>query len=295
MRNYQIISDSACDLPQALARRYRIRIIPFYVSFNQKTYLKEQEEIGIPEFYSILNEGRIIPKTSLPSVQDYIDRFERCLARDEDILCFCITSKFSGSYQSAVNARDIVLENHPEARIEVLDTSLVTATQGLLAMEAAKMREAGYTLDEVLERMPDLIESARIMFTVDTLEYLQKGGRIGKVTALAGSMLNLKPMIVVREGELMPYGNVRGRKKSLKKEIEMVEEYFRENHLSYDDYEFCVDCTDFDSPDVTYVKEKLEKLIDRKLDLPLFHVGVTIGTYTGPNTVGCCFIRKFTR
>ena len=295
MRNYQIISDSACDLPQALLRRYRIRVVPFYVSFNQKTYLKEHEEIGITEFYSILNEGRIIPKTSLPSVQDYADIFEKYAARGEDILCVCITSKFSGSYQSAVNAREIVLEDHPDARIEVLDSTLVTATQGLLVMEAAKMREAGYPMDEVLARLPELIESSRIMFTVDTLEYLQKGGRIGKVTALAGSMLNLKPMIVVREGELMPYGNVRGRKKSLKKEIEMVEEFFRENHLDYDDYEFCVDCTDFESPDVAYVKDKLEKLIGRKLELPLFHVGVTIGTYTGPNTVGCCFIRKFTR
>ena len=295
MKNYQIISDSACDIPAELTRRYRIRVVPFYVTFNQKTYLKEHEEIGITEFYSILNEGRIIPKTSLPSVQDYMDIFQACLDHGDDILCFCITSKFSGSYQSAVNAREILLEDYPDARIEVIDTTLVTATQGLLVLEAAKMREAGYRLDEVLEHLPALIESSRIMFTVDTLEYLQKGGRIGKVSALAGNVLNLKPMIVVRDGELMPYGNVRGRKKSLKQEIDMVQEFFNENRLNYDDYEFCVDCTDFDSPDVAYIKDRLEKLIGRELELPLFHVGVTIGTYTGPNTVGCCFIRKFTR
>ena len=94
-----------------------------------------------------------------------------------------------------------------------MDSSLATAAQGLLVLEAAKMREAGYSLDETCEKMQELKESARIMFTVDTLDYLQKGGRIGKVTALAGNVLNLKPMIVLREGELMPYGNVRGRKK----------------------------------------------------------------------------------
>ncbi|MBR1757235.1 MAG: DegV family protein [Lachnospiraceae bacterium] len=295
MRKFQIISDSACDLPKELVSRYRIRVIPFYVSFNQKVYLKESEEIGITEFYSILNEGKTFPKTSLPSVQDYIDCFEQCIEHGEDVLCFCITDKFSGSYASAVNAREIVLEDYPEAQISVMNTSLVTAAQGLLVIEAAKMREAGYTIDEILPKMHQLKETARIMFTVDTLEYLQKGGRIGKVTALAGNMLNLKPMIVVREGELNPYSNVRGRKKSLKKEVEMVEEFFTENRLNYEDYEFCIDCTDFDSPDVAYVKDKLEKVIGRELSLPLFHIGVTIGTYTGPNTVGCCFIRKFTR
>lgn len=293
MKTYQIISDSSCDIPQELLHQYQIDLIPFYVTFDQETYRKENIEITTGEFYRILNESNVIPKTSLPSVQDYMDLFEPILKEGKDILCFCITHKFSGSLQSAINARSILLEKYEDARIELVDSSLATAAQGLLVLEAAKMQQAGYSIDGTVKRISKLRETARIMFTVNTLEYLTKGGRVGKAASLAGTMLNLKPMIMLREGELMPYSNVRGRKKSLKKIIDMIEEHFHDYNLRYDDYEFCFACTEHDSEDLNWVIGKTEQLIGRKVTLMPFQIGVTIGTYTGPGALGCCFIRKY--
>ena len=209
-----------------------------------------------------------------------MNAFKEAIEAGQDVLCFCLTSKFSGSYQSAVNAKSILEEDYPNAKIVVVDSIQAT--------------EAGFEMDEVVDKIESIKNTARIMFTVDSLEYLQKGGRIGKVTSLAGTMLNLKPMIVLKEAELMPYSNVRGRKKALEKTLAMVEEYFEENDESYDDYDFCMaNATTME--ETMMMQEKVEALIGRKLDYPIFQIGVTIGTYTGPGAVGVFFVKKVDR
>lgn len=293
MKNFQIFSDSSCDLPIELIEQYNIRVIPYYITFDKETYYKEHEEISNEEFYKKL-ATKVFPKTSLPSVQDYMNAFKEAIEAGQDVLCFCLTSKFSGSYQSAVNAKSILEEDYPDAKIVVVDSIQATAGQGLVVLQAARMKEAGFEMDKVVEKIESIKNTARIMFTVDSLEYLQKGGRIGKVTSLAGTMLNLKPMIVLKEAELMPYSNVRGRKKALEKTLAMVVEYFEENNESYDDYDFCMaNATTME--ETMMVREKVEALIGRKLDYPIFQIGVTIGTYTGPGALGICFIKKFDR
>ncbi|HAU84456.1 MAG TPA: DegV family protein [Lachnospiraceae bacterium] len=293
MKNFQIFSDSSCDLPIELIEQYNIRVIPYYITFDKETYYKEHEEISNEEFYKKL-ATKVFPKTSLPSVQDYMNAFKEAIEAGQDVLCFCLTSKFSGSYQSAVNAKSILEEDYPNAKIVVVDSIQATAGQGLVVLQAARMKEAGFEMDEVVDKIESIKNTARIMFTVDSLEYLQKGGRIGKVTSLAGTMLNLKPMIVLKEAELMPYSNVRGRKKALEKTLAMVEEYFEENDESYDDYDFCMaNATTME--ETMMMQEKVEALIGRKLDYPIFQIGVTIGTYTGPGALGVCFVKKFDR
>lgn len=293
MKNFQIFSDSACDLPTELVEKYQIKVIPYYITFDKENYFKEHEEITNEEFYQRLAE-RVFPKTSLPSVQDYMNVFQAAIEQGNDVLCFCLTAKFSGSYQSAVNAKNILEEDYPDAKIVVVDSIQATGGQGLTVLQAAYMKEAGYELDKVAERIEEIKNTSRIMFTVDSLECLQKGGRIGKVTSLAGTMLNLKPMIVLKEAELMPYSNIRGRKKSLDKIIAMVEEYFTENNERYEDYDFCVaNATTME--ETLAVQAKLEELIGKKVAYPVSQIGVTIGTYTGPGAVGVCFIKKYDR
>ncbi|SFR56323.1 DegV family protein [Anaeromicropila populeti] len=292
MREFQIFSDSSCDIPRSLVEQQKISLIPFYITFDQENYYRENREITNEEFYQKLLKGGIFPKSSLPSVQDYINCFTECLEAGKDVLCFCLTHKFSGSYQSAVNAKLILEEKYTEAVITIIDSIQATAGQGLVVLQAAQMKAAGMSLDEIVEKIEELKSTARIMFTVDTLEYLQKGGRIGKVTSLAGTMLNLKPMIVLKDAELIPYSNIRGRKKSLDKILEMVEDHFNELNESYEQYDFCLaNATTLD--DTEKVQEKLEALIGKKIDYPVFQIGVTIGTYTGPGAVGVCFIKKF--
>lgn len=290
--SYQIFSDSSCDTPKELLESRDITLVPFYVSFDMENYHKENVDITNEEFYNKLTSDAIFPKTSLPSVEDYMNKFRTALDMGMDVLCICLTHKFSGSYQSAVNARNILEDDYPDAKIIIIDSIQATAGQGLLVLQAAAMKEAGYTIVENAARLEEIKHTARIMFTVDTLEYLMKGGRIGKVTSLAGTMLNLKPMIQVKDGELIPYSNVRGRKKALDKMLAMVKEYFDENHASYEDYDFCI-ANSLVQDEALAVKGRVEELIGREIPYPLFHIGITIGTNTGPGAIGVCFIKKY--
>jgi DegV family protein with EDD domain len=292
MNEYHIFSDSSCDVPQELLDVNHITLIPFYVTFDQENYYKENIEISNGQFYDVLLNKKVFPKTSLPSVQDYINHFEQSLEDGKDILCLCLTHKFSGSYQSAVNAKSILEEKYPNAKIYVIDSIQATAGQGIVLLQAAYMSQAGFTIEETVARLDEIKTTARIMFTVDTLEYLTKGGRVGKVASLAGTLLNIKPMIQLKDAELIPYSNVRGRKKALQKIIDMTAEYFTETGEKYVDYDFCMaNATSMD--ETLYVQEQLEKLIGRKLSYPVFQIGVTIGTYTGPGAIGVCFIKKY--
>lgn len=292
MSDYKIFCDSSCDTPGELLEQYDIELVPFYVSFDQELYQKEIVELSIPDFYKQLTAKKVFPKTSLPSVQDYISHFTGALQQRRDILCICLTSVFSGSYQSAVTARSILLEEYPQARIEIVDSIQATACEGLTLLQAACMREAGFSLADTVKRLEEIKTTSRILFTVGTLEYLQKGGRIGKAASLAGSMLNLKPLLVLKEGELHPAGTIRGRSKSLSRILSMVEEHFAEHNLRYEDYEFTV-ATGTCFEEAGQVKASLEEMISRKIHYPLFTVGVTIGTNTGPDAIGICFIRKY--
>lgn len=292
MKPYQIFSDSSCDLPDKLLVDYQIKLIPFYVSFDRENYFKENIEISKEEFFEAMTSRKAYASTSLPSVQDYIAMFRPALKEGKDILCLCLTQKFSGSYQSALSAKHILEEQYPDAVISIIDSIQATGGQGMLLMQIAAMKEAGLSIEEVTSKANILKTTARIMFTLDTLEYLSKGRRIGKVISLAKDMLNLKPLIQLKEAELIPYSNIRGRKKSLDKVFDMVKEYFHDTKESPGDYVFCI--VNATTPeDAYYLDERLETYLNRRLTLPIFQIGVTIGTYTGPGAIGICFIKRY--
>jgi DegV family protein with EDD domain len=292
MKAYQIFSDSACDLPDSLLKEHDIKLIPFYVSFDQEVYYKENIEITKEAFYEKLAPKNVFATTSLPSVQDYINEFKQALKSGHDIICLCLTHKFSGSYQSAVNAKHILEEQYPEANIQIIDSIQATAAQGILLLQLAYMKEAGLSLVQIVEKLSKIKSTARIMFTVDTLEYLAKGRRIGKVVSLAGNMLDLKPLIQLKEAELIPYSNVRGRKKSLEKVCVMMEEYFEESKETPNDYDFCIaNATTME--DALFLQRRVEEFIGRKITYPVFQIGVTIGTYVGSGGIGICFVKKY--
>ncbi len=294
MKAYQIFSDSSCDLPESLLKEHDIKLIPFYVSFDQDIYYKENVDITNEAFYEILSSKNVYSTTSLPSVQDYMNSFKQAIKNNFDIVCLCLTQKFSGSYQSAVNAKHILEEQYPEANIHIIDSIQATAGQGILLLQMAYMKSAGFSLEQMVQTIHKLKSTARIMFTVDNLDYLAKGRRIGKVASLAGNMLDLKPLIQLKEAELVPYSNVRGRKKSLEKIYSMVEEYFQETGENPKDYDFGIaNATTME--DALALQKQVEAFIDRSITYPVFQIGVTIGTYTGPGGIGICFVKKFDR
>lgn len=290
MPNYKLFSDSSCDLPISYVQQYDIGIIPYSVSLGDETYYKEISELKTEDFYKKIVDENIFPKTSLPSIQDYINAFTPALENGKDIICICLSSKFSGSFQSALNAKNILLENYANRNIAVIDSRQATGGQGLLLYEMAQMQSADYPFEKVIHFAECLRDTAKINFTVENLEYLQKGGRIGKASALAGTILNIKPIIVMANGELSPAGKVRGFKKAVKTIIDMTE---KEIGSEAKKYQICI-----------VSAQNMDKAIELKqtlqqcnhcydiLDIP-FQVGVTIGSHAGPTALGICYIKKY--
>ncbi len=290
MASYKIISDSSCDLSEEYCAQNDIGKVPFYISFDQEKYLKEGAELKNDDFYKKLRDEHAIPKTSLPSVQDYIDIFKPSLKEGMDVVCICISSKFSGSSVSALNAKSVLLEVYKDRKIEIIDSCQATAGQGLLVIEAIKMRDAGVDFDTLVKTMYKMIEGTRLVFTVDSLEYLEKGGRVGKASALASSILNIKPIIILNDGELLPVAKCHGRKKSISEISKYINKYIELDINKYN----------FSSLNSECVNEALElqKVVTEKygikFDIPPFNVGVTIGSHTGMGAVGIAFVPKYT-
>ena len=141
---FQIVSDSSCDLPKERAQELGVDIVPFYVSFEEENYMKEGVDISVEDFYQMMaDRAGTFPKTSMPSVQDYVDVFEKYVKDGVPVLCICLNAAFSGSIQSAMNAKNQILEDYPEAQIEVVDSEEVTALQGMFVEEACRLRGAG--------------------------------------------------------------------------------------------------------------------------------------------------------
>ncbi|MDD4843425.1 MAG: DegV family protein [Anaerotignum sp.] len=290
MRPYQIISDSSCDIAPELIKENELGIVPYFVSFDGEKYYKEVYELAPNDFYDKINNTALFPKTSQPTIQDYLDVFEPYLKEGKDILCLCLTANFSGSYQSAVNAKNILAEAFPEARIEVLDSRNVTGVQGLLVWETIRMRNKGFTLEQQLEKIDALKETTKINFTVDSLEHLQKGGRIGKAAALAGTILNIKPIIIAQHGELFPESKVRGHKKALRTIMDMTRQEIGDKK---EQYRLLLIYAEKERKAAT--EELANELIAEGFEFispPLAQVGITIGTHAGPTAIGICYIKK---
>ncbi|MDR2650120.1 MAG: DegV family protein [Clostridiales bacterium] len=284
----KLFTDSSSDLTDELYQRFNISVVPFYVTFDKQTYYKERIDISIAEFYEKLRMKHSFPSTSLPSAGDYADAFRPYLEQGTDIVCLCISGKFSGSYQSAVTAAEELKSEFPDRAIRIVDSIQAACGQGVTLIQAARMIEDGLSADETVERIDELKQTARVFFTLDSLEYLQKGGRVGKVSALAGSLLNIKPIIVMQNAELNPVNKVRGRQKALERIIVLAEEYVGDKKDRYDYILINADCRD----EVFSVLEKMKEK-GFKIDWPIMDLGATIGSHTGPTLVGVCLIEKY--
>lgn len=296
--DYQIISDGACDLSMELRDMYNIQIVPFYVSFDGENYQKEIDEIGIREVYKgmVETDPKTYPMTSLPSVQDYLDTFLPHVEAGRAVICFTITTSLSGSYNSASNAKEIIEEEHPDAKITVINSLGATVSQGLQAIEAAKMKQEGYSYEEVAKVMDGPMKNTgRIFFTVGDLDYLQHGGRIGRLAGMAGSLLKLKPMITLKDGEIDSSGVAHSRKKSMVKTIELMKQYFKEEGNNPEDYVFSVGFSYDIEEGKKFHGMVAEALAEMGVHEPLsVQIGATIAVHTGPYALGIGLVRKYT-
>lgn len=291
----QIITDGSCDLARELTKEKDVTVVPFYVSFDSETYLKEMEEIEVRTFYQeMVDHPDVFPKTSMPSVDDYYQVFRPLAEQKVPMICICITTKFSGSMQSATTAKDMILEEYPDAKITVIDSTVDTVLQGLYVLEAVRVRDLGYSYDKMIESLLAIRESGRIFFTIGSIDYLKHGGRIGKLMGIAGSALKIKPLITLKEGEIHNSGVVRNREKSMKKVIEMLEQYIEERHATKDDYAITIGYG-YDYEEALRFREMALPVVKEKMgidELPLFQIGATIAVHTGPYPLGFSIIKR---
>ena len=290
MSTYKIIADSSCDIPVSITEANDITKVPFHVSFDQENYLEEGKDITPDEFYHKINAEKLFPKTSLPSVQAYMDAMEAALKEGKDVLCLCLSSKFSGSFQSAVNAGNILSESYPERIIKVVDTTCATACEGMMVLEACRMRDAGLDIETNVQKLEALKDSACLYVTVDSLEHLQKGGRIGKASAMAGTILNIKPIIAMKDGELHPESKVRGSKKALKSIMDMSREKMG---AEKDQYRITLVRGEKDRQAIA--EELANELKTEGYDVAedVWTVGITIGAHIGPTPIAVCMLKKY--
>lgn len=293
---YHIISDGSCDLPPELTKEKNITVVPFYVSFDEEHYQKEIVEIGIREFYQeMVDNSKVYPKSSMPSVQDYMDAFLPFVKEGTPIICICITTKFSGSMQSALNAKEMLLEEYPKAEITVIDATVNTVLQGQYVLEAVRLRDRGAGYKETVARLEEIKSTGRIFFTVGDMEYLKHGGRIGKVAGVAGSVLGIRPVITLKQGEIFPSGIGRSRRKTLDKTIDLLLAYLKEENADIDHYSLAVGYG-YDYEEAAAFRDHVVEVLNENgylVDtIPIYQIGATIGVHTGPYPLGLGVIEK---
>jgi len=207
----KIVTDSTADLPPQLARELGITMVPVYLRFGKEVF-HDGVDITADEFYRRLKSDPVHPSTTQPTPQDFIDVYKELAPQADGIISIHVTAKLSGTFNSALQAKAAAGDKCP---IEVIDSQVVTMGLGQLAMAANALAQSGKSLPQVAEEVKKMIQSIRVIGLLDTLKYLALGGRIGKVQALLGSVLNVKPMLTMKDGLLSPAGRARSRVKGI--------------------------------------------------------------------------------
>ena len=212
-----IVTDSTADIPPSVANELGITVIPLTVNFNTQQYL-DGVEISSDEFYPMLTASTNLPTTSQPSPAEFRSIYERLLEDHDSIISIHISSGLSGTITSALTARELV-----QGDIHVFDSRSISLGIALIATEAVDMVKQGLSAAEIIARLEQVREGTEVMFTLDTLEYLRKGGRIGKVQAVMGALLSIKPIVRVVDGIYIPVGKVRRQEQALQEIVQQFQ------------------------------------------------------------------------
>lgn len=289
---YKIISDSACDLSQQYINEHNVTIVPLSVSFDGETYYRDSIDISRNECYEkMVKNPTVFPKTSLPSVEIYADTFKQFTDQGIPVVCFTISLFLSGSYNSAMTAKELVEEENPNAQITVINSQQNTVTQALIIDQMVRMRDAGIPFETALKKIDKLMSTARIIFTVGSLDYLQKGGRIGKVAVAATSKLGVKPIIIMKDGEIGLGGIGRNRNKLKNNIIQNANKYLTEN--GKDNFVVSVGYG-YDKTEGIEFMNAVEEGLGIQLNSETnVAIGIVSAVHTGPYAIGIGVIQKY--
>lgn len=274
----QIITDSAGDLGQELVRELGISVIPLQVILGEQEY-QDGVTLRPKQLFDDMRQGKVY-KTSQPAFGDVYEMF-RHYAEQGDAVCIypAFSSALSGTYQTAVMAKEQIAEEYPNFELHVIDTKCASVGQGLVAAKAAELVRSGATKDQVLRSVHHWAEHMQHMFTVDDLNYLLRGGRVSPVAAFIGGLLNIKPVLHVEDGRLIPLEKVRGRKKVLQRMVELV----GERGVSLKDQTIGIS-----HGDDLEAAEQLRDMLRDAYGCEKFYIssiGAAVGAHAGPGTL----------
>ena len=273
-----IVADTTCGLPWKLLEERRIPLIPQIVTFGEESY-HDDKDLDTATFLSSLKASPTLPKTSAPEPALYYPVFEEAGKRGESVIVVAPTSKASGTVRSAETAA----QDFPGVDIRVVDTQTVSCNLGSLVLVADDMAKAGKSADEIVAKLNDMIPRGRLYFVVDTLEYLAKGGRIGGAKKLLAELLEIKPILQVKEGQIEPFEQQRTKRRALARLVETVIESCRGG----EDAHLCVLQVDAEEEAQALAEELMSKV--RISYIPIYELPPAIVVHAGPKAMGVGF------
>ncbi len=284
MSRVAIVTDSCASIPESLIQALKIHWVPYYIHRGEEI-LRDLVTAKRDSFYQWMATARELPKTASPGPGDYVQMYEEVAEREDtdEIVSIHMTSKGSGAFQAAKVAQSMVADLLPNLKVEVIDTLNVSMCQGWMVIEAARAALEGRSLSEVADVARDLIPKTHMIQTADTLKYLYMGGRIGRAKQLMGSILNIKPLIGMEDGLIVPLGQARSRRRAYAAMVDLVESAAgRAGQIK-----------------VAYVHaaaqdevEKLREMVEARLtcvESLVAELSPALGVHTGPGTAGLCY------
>lgn len=289
MNKFGIISDTSHDLEAEYVTENDIRNVSFYVRLDEENYLRDEVDITRRQLYDYLKANpEVFPKTSLPSIEDYIKQMRSVLESGNDVICFTVSSTLSGSFQSANVAAELMRLEFPDREIYVIDAESASLGVGLLIKEAVELRKTGKDIVEVIKELKEKVATTEIYILLDSLSYLEKGGRISKTGAFAGNLLKIKPIASFKENKLTLEKAVRGTKKALAVTLELLDNTIGENP---EDYEVFVIHGDNEKL-ANQAVEELEAKYNIKINEDITLVSTAVISHIGPGAIGLgCTLR----
>ena len=275
----RLVTDSTADIPRDQAQAAGITVVPLTVFFGDEAYL-DGVDLDNASFYRKLHASKELPRTSQPSPAAFQEAYTNLIDEGADaILSVHLSSKLSGTYQSACTARDTLPASVKKIPVEIIDSKNISIAMSRSIMRAAQEAREGLGLPEIKTHILDELARTRILAVLDTLEYVKRGGRIGGARAFLGNMLSVKPIISLKDGEVIPVEQPRTRSKAYARVAELVQEMGKIEHVSI-------------AESSEGFAEQLAQFIKTVYtgDLAIYKLGATLGTHTGPGTAAIAVV-----
>lgn len=272
----RIVTDSTADLTPEQQRAAGITVVPLNVHFGDQVF-RDHVDLSADDFFRRLKASAQLPRTSQPSVGAFEEAYRKLREGGDEIVSVHLSSKVSGTYNSALMAAQSV----GDGKIDVVDSLSTSMALGFMALEGAKLASEGKDRQAVATCLQGLVPRARVICVVDTLTYLERGGRIGKARALLGSLLNVKPILQLKDGEVVPLGRARGRPQALSRLVELLERDGTVSRLAI--------MHGAARTDAEQLRERVASTYPG-IDIELTEIGAVLGTHTGPGVIGFTYL-----